>query len=258
MKYALCVGINDYPGSGADLAGCVNDANEWAYLLGQEKYQVETLTDAGATRANLVEALTAIVARAKWSDRIVFTFSGHGTWVPDRSADELDGRDEALCCHDYANGGLLLDDDLQMIFSNARRGVGSLIISDSCHSGTVSRFAGLTGVVPTGTPRFLSPSAFLPDLEPEDVIAAERAPASISRKTTSLVSGCADSEYSYDAWFGNRPNGAFTRAAIDTYRPGASLNSWYNSIRGKLPNGSYPQTPQLSVQSSYRKYLRAL
>ena len=26
---ALCVGINDYPGTNMDLAGCVNDAKDW-------------------------------------------------------------------------------------------------------------------------------------------------------------------------------------------------------------------------------------
>ena len=26
---ALCVGINNYPGTNMDLAGCVNDANDW-------------------------------------------------------------------------------------------------------------------------------------------------------------------------------------------------------------------------------------
>ena len=29
-KHALCIGINDYPGTGSDLSGCVNDANDWA------------------------------------------------------------------------------------------------------------------------------------------------------------------------------------------------------------------------------------
>ncbi len=32
-KNALCIGINDYPGTGSDLAGCVNDANDWAAAL---------------------------------------------------------------------------------------------------------------------------------------------------------------------------------------------------------------------------------
>jgi len=29
-KKALCIGINDYPGTQNDLSGCVNDANDWA------------------------------------------------------------------------------------------------------------------------------------------------------------------------------------------------------------------------------------
>ena len=32
-KKALCVGINNYPGTQNDLNGCVNDANAWAGLL---------------------------------------------------------------------------------------------------------------------------------------------------------------------------------------------------------------------------------
>ncbi len=31
MAYkALCIGINDYPGTQNDLSGCVNDAQDWA------------------------------------------------------------------------------------------------------------------------------------------------------------------------------------------------------------------------------------
>ena len=32
-KFALCIGINDYPGTGSDLSGCVNDANDWGKIL---------------------------------------------------------------------------------------------------------------------------------------------------------------------------------------------------------------------------------
>ena len=32
-KLALCIGINNYPGTDMDLAGCVNDANHWAAEL---------------------------------------------------------------------------------------------------------------------------------------------------------------------------------------------------------------------------------
>jgi len=29
-KLALCIGINDYPGTVNDLSGCVNDAQDWS------------------------------------------------------------------------------------------------------------------------------------------------------------------------------------------------------------------------------------
>ena len=39
---ALCIGINNYPGTNMDLAGCVNDANDWADELipGLYRHQV--------------------------------------------------------------------------------------------------------------------------------------------------------------------------------------------------------------------------
>ena len=33
MKKAVCIGINNYPGTSNDLQGCVNDANDWCALL---------------------------------------------------------------------------------------------------------------------------------------------------------------------------------------------------------------------------------
>ena len=39
-KRALCIGINDYPGTGSDLAGCVNDANDWGDALQGRGFEV--------------------------------------------------------------------------------------------------------------------------------------------------------------------------------------------------------------------------
>ena len=33
-KRALCIGVNNYPGTHMDLEGCVNDAQDWAAELG--------------------------------------------------------------------------------------------------------------------------------------------------------------------------------------------------------------------------------
>jgi len=251
-KYALCVGINDYPGSVNDLHGCVNDAMDWSELLQREGYTVIQLLDGQATKQAVVNTLTHLVEQTGWADRLVFTYSGHGTWVPDQNGDESDGRDEAMCMYDFNAGGLLLDDDLADIFAPMRYGSRALVLSDSCHSGTVTRALNLS---PYGT-RFISPATFT-DIAPEAAQAIENKVAGSPRKAASLISGCGDTEYSYDASFNGRPNGAFTAAAINAYTPGATLRAWYDRIRAALPSDNYPQTPQLTA-TNYRALTRAL
>ena len=47
MKKALCIGINSY--ASAPLAGCVNDALDWAKFLTIRGYATATLLDSAAT-----------------------------------------------------------------------------------------------------------------------------------------------------------------------------------------------------------------
>jgi hypothetical protein len=64
--------------------------------------------------------------------------------VPDLDGDEPDGTDECLCPHDVRKNGPITDDELYESFSSLERGAKLLMISDSCHSGTVTRFAPIT------------------------------------------------------------------------------------------------------------------
>ena len=48
-KYALCIGINDYPGTENDLSGCVNDANDWATALSKRGFATTKMLDKQAT-----------------------------------------------------------------------------------------------------------------------------------------------------------------------------------------------------------------
>lgn len=259
-KRALCVGINDYPGTGADLRGCVNDARDWAAKLTELGYECVTVLDSGASKSTVVTYLKAMVGQAKFGDRIVFTYSGHGTWLPDKDGDEIDGRDEALVMYDYSVGGYLMDDELHDIFATARFGVRVVVISDSCHSGTMSRFVSPDRAHSTasGDPRFLSP-AVLPNVEvrslEEAARAEDRVPTNRSRVFGGIVllSGCADPEFSYDAYIGGRPRGAFTAAALDTLDLNPRLGRWHHNIRQLLPSSSYPQTPQLQVAKRHQK-----
>jgi hypothetical protein len=96
-------------------------------------------------------------------DSLVITYSGHGTFVPDASGDEPDGCDEALCPYDIGQGHALLDDEIHELFAARAAGVRIALISDSCHSGTVIRWANPDVDADAPRARFLPPSAWLPE-----------------------------------------------------------------------------------------------
>ena len=264
MKRSLHIGINDYPGTGSDLSGCVNDANDWRETMEARDFQATSLLDGEATKSNMLEAISKIVADTGRDDIAVITYSGHGTWVPDEDDDEADGRDEALCPHDITQGQVLTDDELYDIFGERKRGARIIMISDSCHSGTVSRASNL---IP-GTEddswnfqkiRFLAPEYHMGDdnallrrarqVEKVKVVGKMRAGAL-------LFSGCKDEEYSYDAWFNGRPNGAFTYVALTTLKSlpdNANYRDWHRENRKILPNVRYPQTPKLYGSRNQKK-----
>jgi hypothetical protein len=69
-----------------------------------------------------------------------------------------------------------------------------------------------------------------------------------------LLSGCRDVEFSYDANFDGRANGALTRAAIGELRNNpATPQDWFKAIREHLPSQQYPQTPQLFGSRTAKK-----
>ena len=259
-KNALCVGINNYPGTNMDLAGCVNDAKDWKAELAGRGYTVKQLLDEEATRAAIVQALEALVGGAKDGDSLVFTFSGHGSWLPDDDADEPDARDEMMCPHDITNDQYLMDDDLHTIFSRKPQGARMYILADCCHSGTVVRYASgprqPDGV--TTKARFLPPYIFARGdrlfERAIDRAAGKPAPTKLDYPAL-LFSGCQDTEFSYDTSFNERPNGAFTRAAIDALADKAitTPRALYDAIRKQLPSQQLPQTPQLFGSRTYKQ-----
>ncbi|WP_238011278.1 caspase family protein [Dactylosporangium sp. AC04546] len=244
MKRALCIGINDYPGIENDLSGCRNDAEDWAAELTTRGFAVRKLLDSAASGAAIRTAIRELLTTAQPDDAVVITYSGHGTWVPDEDGDEPDHRDEAICPHDIALNGPLLDDELHALFAEALDGVRTVLISDSCHSGTLTRSTPRPGT------RFLPPSAFL------HLPSSGRAVPALRVKPSSkalLLSGCKDAEYSYDATFDGRPNGAFTHVALEALRSlpeDATYRDWLRSIRRSLPSEDYPQSPALQATST--------
>ena len=69
-----------------------------------------------------------------------------------------------------------------------------------------------------------------------------------------LLSGCTDSEYSYDAEIDGRYNGAMTAMALKVIRenPLVTYDEFYAGLRQDLPSKEYPQTPQLEGMAEHK------
>lgn len=272
-KLALCIGINNYPGTDMDLAGCVNDANDWAAELAQRGFSVAKLLDEQATKAGMVDGFSRVIGQADSGDVVVITYSGHGTYQYDTDGDEADGLDEALCPHDIRTlGAALIDDEIHAIFKTRRDGVHLVLISDSCHSGTVNRAPVDSGDKEAGRmPRFMPMRAWLPASRlasagpqgaalPKDAThgaASAFAPEADDDTGDVLLAGCEEGEghFSYDANFQNRPNGAFSFYALKALRTlpaAASYADWHKALADDLPSTRYPQKPQIQGSSDAR------
>ena len=233
MKRAVCVGINNYPGIFNDLKGCVNDANDWSALLQGLGFDVSLILDSQAKRSTVKAALQGLVNETNASDVAVFTYSGHGTQVVEAGSDEGDPYDEAICLYD----GNVIDDELRIILQGIHPQATLVVISDSCFSGSVTRIAAENAI-----PRFLPPAV-------STVGRAPRRPFLLPEAAMpeTLITGCSDSEYSYDAEFNGRPNGAMTAMALGVIRqnPNATYREFHAALRHLLPSDDYPQSPQL-------------
>jgi metacaspase-1 len=264
-KKAFCVGINDYPYDGSDLNGCVNDARAWAEVLVNHfdfsVSNVGVITDSEATKDKMVGGIKDLLAGARSGDVLVFTNSSHGTYVAETGGDEPT-YDEALCPYDTADN-LLLDDELRELFADLPEGVNLTMISDSCHSGTVTRAAIGDNLPGIATPddrrvRFLSPALRGdPVLENPFKVSPHRMEKYPERKMKEvLLSGCTDKEYSYDALIGGTYHGAMTYYALQVIRA-ANYRITYDQLHTRvnflLAEAGYPQHPQLEGNRSNKR-----
>jgi hypothetical protein len=98
--------------------------------------------------------------------------------------------------------------------------------------------------------RFLAPAVFLGSRIAERLRQWKRRRAieADRRYAGLLLAACQDNEYSYDAWFRGRPNGAFTYVALAALKrlpASATYREWFERIRKALPSRQYPQSPNL-------------
>jgi len=248
-KKALCVGINDYPfGEENDLRGCVNDANEWSNLLRKhfDFTDVKQLINADATKANILYGLKDLLSGAKAGDVLVFTNASHGTYLADDDKDEPKF-DEAICPYD-SDSNLLVDDELRNLFVNLPKGVRLTVVSDSCHSGSVTRVQ----VTQYRRNRQLNPKVLGKRELPTSVLRVARAMKKDkfpeSGMNEILLSGCKSNQTSADAYIANDYHGAMSYYAIKAITD-AGYNLTYAELHKRLlpmlEEENYDQVPQL-------------
>lgn len=139
--YALHIGLNqvdpNHYGGPQTLYGCHNDARAMAAIADEAGYaSLGVLLDADAKVRPVLNAIRKAAAELEPGDIFLLTYAGHGASVPDTSGDERDdGKDETWCLYDRQ----LLDDELYEEWARFKEGVRILVVSDSCHSGSVIR-----------------------------------------------------------------------------------------------------------------------
>lgn len=263
-KKAVLVGVNRYRIPGSDLRGCVPDVKNMSRLI-QARYgfdagDITMLTDFDATKKAIEEALTGMIKGAKRGDVLLFHFSGHGSNVPDDNGDEADNRDEILCPTDLDWYDPFRDDWLRNVFDGLGSGVSLTMISDSCHSGTVTRAieppdapvlarylpspwdlaAVESGRELTGTTRGTLHKASEEEREARDIV-----PVDIPEV---LISGCRADQTSADAHIAGGYAGALTYhlvEALDESESTLSYRDLHDHTCAKLKRGRYEQIPQL-------------
>lgn len=132
------VNQNHYLGL-SDLKAAVNDAKDYQQIAKQIFGYAEStlLVDRSATTHNVKSNLSAAAEKLHPGDIFFISYSGHGGLVEDPNY-RLKGDepyDQTWCLYDRQ----LLDDELFEAFKKFRKGVRILVISDSCHSGSVTR-----------------------------------------------------------------------------------------------------------------------
>lgn len=265
MKRALLVGINQYPG--APLQGCVNDIEDMGNFLvnkmGFDPADIRLVADARATTAAIKDRLGWLMTNARDDDQLVFHYSGHGAQMPLRNNQgEVDRVHDVICPvdFDWSEEHAIADVDFKRMFASLPDAIEFIWISDSCHSGDLTR------AIPR---RNCRPKVLIP---PADI--AWRMKAAKSDRIVPLgfqkalmeakgadtpfqgafISGCRSDQTSADASFvgpdgKDRPNGALTYYLLSQLGMKDGLTT---PVKGLVPqivaalaSAGYDQEPQL-------------
>jgi len=221
-------------------------------------YLSMTILNEEATADRIISEIGQAVYNLEENGILLLTYSGHGGQMPDANGDEDDGKDETWVLYDRQ----LIDDELYNLWNQFNNGARIFLLSDSCHSGTISREPGyiaiakseaLPGAYPkrSGPPRFrnIPPQIASANYQnnKRQYDALQFASGSRKRKVMEcsvlLISGCQDNQLSSDG----DSNGLFTEKLLNVWHNGAftgNYSTFYKAILDQMPP---TQTPKYST-----------
>ncbi|MFB1483794.1 caspase family protein [Corallococcus sp. RDP092CA] len=271
--YSINIGLNavdpkHYAGWDGQLQACEADAQDMVSIAKAREFsRVRPFLTKEATREKVLAELGEAATVLQAGDLLLFTYSGHGGQLPDMNGDEADGLDETWCLYD----GELVDDEIYQAMTKLKAGVRVFMLSDSCHSGTVSRVA-YAALRSSGSLQLLADSvqstepaerrfkemplgieqrtyrdnkamydAILKGLPKDD-------PKLMLKATVLLISGCQDNQLSSDGVY----NGLFTSNLLRVWNGGkfkASYPTFHRRILHTMPPIQSPAYSVIGVPS---------
>jgi len=220
---------NGNPWSGP-LQACEFDAQSMQAIADAQGFRSQILLTSDATSAAVLAGLKSATRELQGGDTLFVSYAGHGGQVPDRNNElsEPDEMDETWCLYDRQ----LIDDELYAAWNGFQPGVRILVISDSCHSGTVARDPESIAINEEarrlyGEPRIapidVQVGTYRAFKDMYDGIQATIPPAETMQigANVVLISGCQDNEVSYDGF----ENGLFTSKLLRVWNNGGFQGS---------------------------------
>jgi metacaspase-1 len=242
-KTALFFAVNNYPGNGNDLNGCINDQLDWVARLisAFPGFTIRQFTDNQATPKAFISEVTKAIINLMPGDVLFVHYSGHGTQVFDKHGDEADGYDEGICLisEDGRRIDTVIDDDIGSALRNIVDGATVFLAFDSCFSDTVTR-------------DLRNKNKRIKFIRVRDAKARKVKRRRFKKEEMKwiVMSGCGEQQTSADAYINRKYNGAFTYFALKALSPGMTYRQWHEKIRTYLPSKDYDQIPMLEGNES--------
>jgi metacaspase-1 len=261
---SLHIGLNKvdpahYDGWDGALNACEFDANDMETLAQGLGYTTKKLLTTEATAETILAALEAAASELSAGDIFFCSYSGHGGQVPNLNddGDETDHSDETWLAYDRQ----IVDDELYDRWRMFAAGVRIVLLSDSCHSGSVNRAMEDEEPVPDPVETRQKAAEQSPRYRamPLDVMSAtyrshEQQYKEIQTSATGsggaepaatvlLISGCQDDQLSLDGI----ANGLFTENLRAVWDDGAWSGGGYPEFRQAIVDRMpADQTPQFT------------